>query len=289
MRDEPPATGPPALPLHPEHATLEHRYSLNAPDVGVALEALREGAGDALLIGEVYLPSAALKPYLEHLDIAFAFELFHSRWDVGQVRAAIEAAMDPDGAAGRVAWVLSNHDFPRLPDRVGHGNERAAALLALTLPGAVFVYQGDELGTANGPGGDPPDDAYGRDPFRHPMWWDGDAPHGGFTTGTPWLPDAPVASGGVAQQERDPGSMLHLYRDLIALRRTLGDGLELLDAADGVLAYRRGSEHVVALNLGSADAPAPPAGALLRHTHPNGASAPQTLAPGEGFVAKLRG
>ena len=285
MRDEPPATGPPALPLHPEHATLEHLYSLNAPDVGIALAALREGAGDALLIGEVYLPAAALKPYLEHFDVAFAFELLHSRWDVGQVRAAIEAAMDPDGAAGRVAWVLSNHDFARLPDRVGHGNERAAALLALTLPGAVFVYQGDELGTANGPGGDPPDDAYGRDPFRHPMWWDGDAPHGGFTTGTPWLPDAPVAAGGVAQQERDPGSMLHLYRDLIALRRTLGDGLELLDAADGVLAYRRGRDHLVALNLGTADAPAPPAGTLVRHTHPNGTSAPQTLAPGEGFVA----
>ncbi|HEX8121163.1 MAG TPA: alpha-amylase family glycosyl hydrolase [Solirubrobacteraceae bacterium] len=284
LRDDPPATGTFPLPLDAEHATLEHVHSRNAPDVGEALAALRAGAGDRFLVGEVYLPSTGLRPYLEHLDLAFAFELFHARWDVAQVRAAIEAALDPTGPDGRVAWVLSNHDFARLPDRVGRGNERAAAMLALTLPGTVFVYQGDEIGTANGPGADPPVDRWNRDAFRHPMRWSDDEPHGGFTTGTPWLPDAPVEGGAVDAQERDPGSILHLYRDLIALRRTLGPGLELLAAAESVLAYRRG-DHLVALNLAPGERPAPRAGTLVRHTHGRTGDAPTRLARGEGFVA----
>jgi alpha-glucosidase len=290
LRDDPPASGPPALPEHGEVGTLDMRHSRNAPDIGDALAVLRAGAGDdALLVGEVYLPAAELAPYLEHVDVAFAFELLHAPWDAAAVRAAIEAGL----GAGRVAWVLSNHDFPRLPDRVGAGNVRAAALLALTLPGPVFVYQGDELGMADGPGREPPDDRAGRDRHRHPMRWDDDAPHGGFTHGTPWLPAIEVAGGGVAAQEHDADSVLALYRDLIALRRELGQGLQFLDAAAGVLAYRRGAEHVVAMNLGDEPAPAPGAGSIVRATHAGrfaaGAPAPRRLAPGEGFLARLQG
>ena len=94
--------------------------------------------------------------------------------------------------------------------------------------------------------------------------------NGGFTTGTPWLPVIDPAADNVADQERDPGSMLHLYRDLIALRRDTAAGTtELLDvdaAAPDVLAFTRGDTHVVALNLGDEPAPAPPA-ARCCHTH----------------------
>ena len=64
-------------------------------------------------------------------------------------------------ALERVAWVLSNHDFDRLATRVGEQNVRAAAELLLTLPGAAFMYQGDELGLPNGPGHEPPYDRPG--------------------------------------------------------------------------------------------------------------------------------
>jgi alpha-glucosidase len=294
LRDDPPATTPPALPEHGDAGTLEHVMSRNAPDIGVALHALRAAVGDdTLLVGEVYLPAAQLAPYLEHVDCAFAFELLHAPWDAAAFRAAIAAALDPAGAAGRVAWVLSNHDFPRLPDRYGARNTRAAALLALTLPGAVFVYQGDEIGMEDGPGGDPPHDRAGRDAHRHPMRWDDDAPHGGFTSAgaRPWLPAVAVAGGGVAQQAGDPDSVLALYRDLIGARRGLGAGLEFIEAvADGVLAFGRGAEHVVALNMGDEARPAPPAGTVVRATHaarhPAGASAPARLEPGEGFLAR---
>ena len=294
LRDDPPADAPPVLPEHADAGTLDHVHSRNAPDIGLALAALRNAVDDdTLLVGEVYLLAAQLAPYLEHLDCAFVFELLHAPWDAAAFRDAIGAALDPAGAAGRVAWVLSNHDFPRLPDRYGARNARAAALLALTLPGAVFVYQGDEIGMADGPGAiDGPIDRAGRDAHRHPMCWDDDAPHGGFTSAAarPWLPAIAVDGGGVTQQAADPDSVLALYRDLIAARPALGGGLTFLDdVADGILAFRRGEDHVVALNMDDAPRPAPPAGTIVRATHGlrhrAGGPAPAELAPGEGFVA----
>jgi len=294
-RDDPPAEGPPPPPEHADVGTLRQVMSRNAPDIGDALHALRAAVGDdTLLVGEVYLPAAQLAPYLAHVDCAFAFELLHAPWEAAAMRTAIAAALDPGGAAGQVAWVLSNHDFPRLPDRVGADNVRAAALLALTLPGAVFVYQGDELGMADGPGGEPPRDRAGRDAHRHPMLWDETAPHGGFTAAgaEPWLPAIAVDGGGVAQQLSRPDSMLALYRDLIAARRALGPGLEFLDdVADGVLAYRRGPDHVVVINTSNVPRPAPAAGVVVRATHakrhPAGTPSPPRLGPGEGFLANL--
>lgn len=294
LRDDPRATGPPPLPEHGEAGTLRQVHSRNAPDIGDALAALRAGAGDdALLVGEVYLPAAGLAPYLEHLDVAFAFELLHARWDVASIRAAVEHALDPAGASGRVAWVLSNHDFPRLPDRVGHENIRAAALLGLTLPGPVFIFQGDEIGMADGPGREPPpDDRAGRDRHRHPMRWDDDAPHGGFSDAPePWLPAIEVAGGAVEAQREDADSVLALYKDLIAVRRELGDGLAFIPAEEGVLAYRRGPGHVVAINLAGHERAAPAAGAIVRATHArdhaSGSRAPARLRAGEGFLAHV--
>jgi alpha-glucosidase len=242
LRDDPPASAPFALPLGEEYGRLEHLYSGNRPDIGEALDAIRTAAGDRLLVGEVYLPAAQVTPYLEHLDLAFAFELFHAPWERDRLAAAIEASA---GLAS--AWVLSNHDFPRLATRFGEDNVRAAAVLLLTLPGPAFVYQGEEIGMADGPGADPPIDRAGRDGARHPMQW---SPDGGFSDGTPWLPLVDPETRNVADQREDPESLLSLYRELIALRPELGPGFELLppDRGDDVLAYRRG-RHTVTIDL----------------------------------------
>ena len=282
LRDDPPDTAPSPLPLHPEHDELEHVHSRDAPDIGTGLAQLRASVGDALLVGEAYVPTPDLPPYLEHLDVCFGFELFHAPWDAAALRAAIDAAADV--GPERVGWVLSNHDFARLPDRVGEANVRAAALLLLTLPGLAFIYQGDEIGMANGPGREPPDDRYGRDPFRHPMPWDDAERHAGFTTGEPWLPVVGAPDGAIAVQRADTGSLLHLYRDLIELRRDLRGPVEVLDADHGVVAHRRG-RHVVAVNVAGEPRPAPPASRLLRHTHHVGSRpVPDMLGPGEGFL-----
>jgi alpha-glucosidase len=242
LRDDPPADAPYGLPLRDDLTGLALTNSRNAPDIGSALARIREASGGAFLVGEVYQPSARWQPYLEHLDAVFAFELLFSHWDAAALRSAIEATTGRPGAA----WVMSNHDFGRLATRVGAENTRAAAMLLLTLPGTAFLYQGDEIGQGDGPPGESRHDRAGRDRYRHPMQWDASR-NGGFTTGEPWLAAVDPTEHNVEAQRDDRCSMLSLVRELIALRRGLGDGFELLDAPDGVVVYRRG-RHVVAVN-----------------------------------------
>jgi glycosidase len=86
-----------------------------------------------------------------------------------------------------------------------------------------------------------------------------DEPGGGFTQNgaAPWLPFGDLGAHNVAAQRQDPGSVLHLVRDLIALRRdepALRSGsYEPLATPDGAWAWRRGERFAVALNLSGAD------------------------------------
>jgi alpha-glucosidase len=277
LRDDPPATEAFGLPLSEEEAKLALTNSRNAPDTPRALSRIRTAVGDHLLVGEVYLPSAKWQPYLEHLDRAFAFELLHAPWEAERLRRAIEATTSRPGAA----WVLSNHDFGRLVTRFGAENARSAALVLLTLPGPAFLYQGDEIGLADGPGGERVYDRAGRDRFRHPMQWDA-SPTGGFTTGDAWLPPVDPKTTNVEAQRDDPRSMLSLVRDLLTLRKLLAEELELLDAGPGVLAYRRG-EHTVAVNTTGEPQRVPLGRDVVLETEP-GALRNGALAPHSGAV-----
>ena len=95
-------------------------------------------------------------------------------------------------------------------------------------------------------------DGQGRDAGRTPMPWTSEV-DGGFTAPgvEPWLP----LGGGTSVQEQrdDAGSVLHWCRRLIRERRDREDlregGQRLLDAPDGVLAWRRGASTAVAANL----------------------------------------
>jgi alpha-glucosidase len=278
LRDDPPAAESYPLALHPDHARLEHRYSRDQPDVGIALRALREAAGDALLVGEAYVPTAHLDRYLEHLDLAFCFELLHAAWLPGRIAEVVA----PAAGLGAVTWTLSNHDFPRLATRVGEANARLAAMLLLTLPGPAFVYQGDEIGMIDGPGAMPPIDRFGRDAHRHPMQWSA-GPHGGFSEGDPWLAPIDPKRRSVAAQEGDPDSLLNLYRRLIDLRRSLGSGFELLGADREVITFRRGA-HLVALNLGDEPRPLETPGVTVLGTDPAGDVTDRTIAPRAGLI-----
>jgi alpha-glucosidase len=279
LRDDPPATEPYGLPLMDEQARLALTSSGNAPDTAEVLATIRATVGDAYLVGEVYLPSAKWQPYTEYFDAVFAFELLFARWDASELRGAIRACTRQPGAA---AWVMSNHDFGRLATRFGVENARAAAMLLLTLPGPAFLYQGDEIGQGEGPPEQNRYDRHGRDRFRTPMQWDA-SPTGGFTSGEPWLPVVDAASCNVEAQRDDPASMLALVRRLIALRSELGDGFDLLDAADGVVAFRRGS-HLVAVNTTAELRPAPALSEPVLETV-EGVLRGRELAPHAGVVA----
>ncbi len=280
LRDDPPAREPFPFPQDPAVAALDSIHSSNfGPALDGALRALRAAAADGFLVGEVYRRTTELDPYLKHLDSAFAFELLFADWRADVLGGVIERG----ARVGRMSWMLSNHDFSRVGSRIGERNLRAAAMLLLTLPGPVFLYQGDEIGMLDGPGCDPPVDRFGRDGQRHPMQWDA-GPRGGFTTGTGWLPPVDPAARNVADQRRDPHSLLAFHRALIALRRTLVGELELAAAqADGLLAYHRGA-HTVVLNLGEATRPSGIAGDVVLATHR--VTEPGVLAPGAGVVIR---
>ena len=147
-------------------------------------------------------------------------------------------------AGGGAAWVLSNHDFPRVPTRVGEENARAAAVLLLTLPGPAFVYQGEELGQTDAPGPGTRYDRHGRDSCRHPVQWEPDPRTGGFTEGEPWLApvDAPRAQR--ARPDRRPGVDARAVPGPDrAARRAWTATWSCWSAGDGVVAFRRGAPH----------------------------------------------
>jgi alpha-glucosidase len=103
-------------------------------------------------------------------------------------------------------------------------------MLLLTLRGSPTWYYGDEIGMLNGE--IPPDkivDPRGirqpdvpseqRDPERTPMQWDSTT-YSGFSTTEPWLPvSADYTERNVAEQEKQPQSMLNLVKHLLKLRK----------------------------------------------------------------------
>ncbi|NKQ57416.1 glycoside hydrolase family 13 protein [Amycolatopsis sp. K13G38] len=205
----------------------------------------------------------------DELHTAFNFDFLRCEWDAGALRTVIDTSLAALGEVGAPAtWVLSNHDVTRHVSRYGVRAARAAVLLMHALPGGVYVYQGEELGLEEVDL--PParrQDIDGRDGCRIPLPWKGSAPPFGFG-GDPWLPQPAHWQSLTAQaQEADPGSMLALYRKVLALRHehpALGSGsLSWLDSPDGVLAFRREPGLLCVVNVSGCGYRLPEAEVLL--------------------------
>jgi alpha-glucosidase len=238
--------------------------------------------GERMAVGEVWVADdARLARYArsDELNLTFNFTLLVAEWDTQPLREAIDSSMSAMAeVAAPCTWVLANHDVDRHVTRYGGGaigvaRARAAALLQLSLPGAVYVYNGDELGLPNV---DLPDSALqdpswersghtdrGRDGERIPLPWSGTAPPYGFSTGTStWLP-MPDDWGALTVEAElaDPASMLELYTQALALRRKTAelstDEFTWLDGPDGCLTYRRGKGFVAIVNVSGPPAPLP--------------------------------
>jgi alpha-glucosidase len=134
----------------------------------------------------------------------------------------------------------------------------------------------------------PEQDRNHRDPFRTPMVWDSTAQFGGFSSARPWLIPAQPPAAGAAQQSQDSDSTLTLTRRAMALRsRLTGNETQILQSEPGTIALRRG-EHIVAVNLSDAPAPAPTlAGGQLELEARPGDGADLTVIPAHGgWVAR---
>jgi oligo-1,6-glucosidase len=185
----------------------------------------------------------------------------------------------------------NNHDQPRVVSRFGDDSPefrvRSAQMLGAVLHlhrGTPYVYQGEELGMTNYPFGGIEDfrdiealgqyaqavthegrssedvltvlRARGRDNARTPMQWDA-SPQAGFTTGEPWLPVNPnYVEVNAAAAAKDPDSVYHFYRRLIALRHdepavVYGDFTMLLPHDERLYAFTRTHDRTSLLVVGN--------------------------------------
>ncbi|MDO5417648.1 MAG: alpha,alpha-phosphotrehalase [Lachnospiraceae bacterium] len=191
-------------------------------------------------------------------------------------------------ADGWDALFWCNHDQPRAVSRFGddkrYWKESAKLLASCThlMRGTPYVFQGEELGVTNAGFTDISQyrdvesinyfhilmekgksreealeilGARSRDNGRTPMQWEEGA-HAGFTSGEPWigLPEN-FRTIHAEAEKKDPDSIYHYYRRLIALRKeypVISEGrIAFLETeTPGLLAYRRftDTEELLVLN-----------------------------------------
>jgi glycosidase len=157
---------------------------------------------------------------------------------------------------GQFAPFLSNHDQPRVMSMLGGdlASAKLAATTLLTLPGVPFIYYGEEIGMTG----------FGPHPkIRTPMQWTS-GENAGFSTWGWWeAPNWDSVSVNVADEDRDPDSLLTHYRRLIRLRAahpalTIGGLRSLAVTCRPVHAHLRSTADsrdalLVVLNFSAAD------------------------------------
>ncbi|MBW2527582.1 MAG: DUF3459 domain-containing protein [Deltaproteobacteria bacterium] len=240
----------------------EHIHDKGHPDVHDAFRGIRrvldEYDGDRFCVGEIHVFEwdswASYYGAGDELHMPFNFSLVWADWSAKAIRRRVESLEAAIPAHGWPNYVLGNHDERRLATRYGPRNAAAAAVLLLTLRGQPTLYYGDELGMpeASIPAELQQDPwglrvaGLGRDGCRTPMPWTG-APGHGFTDPNvePWLPfGADADRRNVEEQLRDEGSLLHLYRRLIELRKARpslhGGAIRMIHPLPGeILGYER--------------------------------------------------
>jgi alpha-glucosidase len=265
----------------------DHLYDKTQPENIGFLErfrALLDEYGARTSVGEVGDGERSLRTVAEYtagpdrLHMCYTFDLLSPHFSADYIRGCVEA-FERAAPDGWVCWAFSNHDVIRHVTRwTREGGDadavaRFAIALLTCLRGSICLYQGEELGLQEADiAFEDLRDPYGirfwpgfkgRDGCRTPMVWDHVAASGGFTTGKPWLPIPTEHQARAADvQGRDVGSILHHYREMLALRkasRALRAGsIAFLDGTDPeVLVFVReaeGERLQCAFNFGAAEA-----------------------------------
>ena len=280
LRDNPPVQSNVA-PTRP-FDFQQHIYNQSHPDIPQFLERLRaltDSYGDRFTVAEVGGPDSggemhAFTAHGSRLDSAYGFDfLYADKLTPRVVRDALMQWPDTPGT-GWPSWAFENHDAPRAVSRWVAPQHREAftrmkMLLLCCLRGNVFLYYGEELGLTQV---EIPFDrlrdreaivnwplTLGRDGARVPMPWAADAQSYGFTTGQPWLPTGcGYKALAVDAQEADTASLLHLTRELLALRNTHealeAGSLTIIEASETILAFERalpGERLLCVFNFGA--------------------------------------
>lgn len=283
LRDNPPrpkdAPYPDGIP--PDNPMVQQlfKYHFCRPETLDVLKPLRELVNEysgVVTLGEVTLceDSIALSgEYVagdDRLHLAYNSALLVEEPLTAQLMQDIVKRVQKHFPQGGQCWMLGNHDYGRLrsrwtgvdlegqpyPDEFYH----LMAALLLSLPGALCLYQGDELGL---PEAKIPKDIpehriqdpfgralyptiLGRDGSRTPMPWSRSDPNGGFSEAEePWLPiPKKHLSFAVEVQNEDPESLLNTWRRLLHWRKQqpalmAGNFQPLEDAKDPLFGFIR--------------------------------------------------
>lgn len=159
---------------------------------------------------------------------------------------------------GLWCFITGNHDTARVAPLLDDAERRLAFAFLFTMPGAPFLYYGDEIGmkyrkipTKEG--------GYARTGSRTPMQWNG-GKNLGFSEAEAdqlYLPVDPAADAPTVEaQENDPNSFLNHVRGLIALRHANEDlqnyspfAVYSAEKGSRLFAYKRGN-MLLAVNPG---------------------------------------
>ncbi|MGA1507198.1 MAG: alpha-amylase family glycosyl hydrolase [Aquiluna sp.] len=253
---------------------------------------LDEYPGERAMCGEAYvLPLSLMAKWVrpDEFHQTFNFRFLDAGWDKEALVSAINESFDAfDSVGAPSTWVLSNHDVIRHASRFGGNYGRATAsdgigpdnpqpdnelglkrargatLFMLGLPGASYLYQGEELGLPEHTTIDPKhrqDPTFertggvrvGRDGCRVPLPWEEGQPSNGFSSAAGWLPQpSSYAELSRKTQEGRAGSTLELYRTALKLRKELALGEGSFDwiSLGDVLSYQNG-ELAISHNFGT--------------------------------------
>ena len=253
---------------------------------------LDEYPGERAMCGEAYvLPLSLMAKWVrpDEFHQTFNFRFLDAGWDNKALVSAINESFDAfDSVGAPSTWVLSNHDVIRHASRFGGNYGRATAsdgigpdnpqpdnelglkrargatLFMLGLPGASYLYQGEELGLPEHTTIEPKhrqDPTFertggvrvGRDGCRVPLPWEGGQPSNGFSSAAGWLPQpSSYAELSRKTQEGRAGSTLELYRAALKLRKELALGEGSFDwiSHGDVLSYKNG-ELTISHNFGT--------------------------------------
>lgn len=269
LRDNPinPRPGPRTRPFDYQ----DHIYNMSHPDIPKFLEKLADVINSyegRFTVAEVggELAQIEMREFTKgenRLNTAYGFKfLYAPDLTLELVKAAINE-WNNDEVEEWPSFAFSNHDAPRAISRWAKGRDlkamaRFSLALLFSLRGNIFLYQGEELGLeqAHVPFEKLVDPeaiknwpkTLGRDGARTPIAWNNGNDFGGFSTIEPWLPiDAQHIENNVAAQELDKASILHLCREIIAIRQTmpplLWGNIKTIECGENLLCLERDFEN----------------------------------------------
>ena len=244
--------------------------------------------GDRAMCGEAYvLPLSFMALWVrpDEFHQTFNFRFLDAGWDKKNLISAIDESFEAfDSVGAPSTWVLNNHDVIRhasrfggdygratASDGIGPNNPqpdtelglklaKAATLFMLGLPGASYLYQGEELGlpehtTLKAKYRQDPTffrtsgQRVGRDGCRVPLPWEKGNQSSGFSqTGNAWLPQPEsYAELSRDQQVGVAGSTLEFYKAALRLRSELklGEGSFDWVTKNDLLSYQNGNTLVI--------------------------------------------